>query len=81
MNNDVEAKKCLKALQTINEYLENECVYSDDCRWVDQKGYSFETDIGYFLQGIENFEGCLIKRLRGARPKYAKVCEKYNKDV
>jgi hypothetical protein len=63
---DYKAVECLKAVQTITKYLDDEeqscgCTY-----WIDKKGYSFGTDIGYFFEGLERFESYLIKRLRRA---------------
>lgn len=77
MNNDRKAVKALKALVTLNEYFESECVFSNHTQWVDTKGYAFETDMGYFWQGLEELEKCLKKRLRGVRPEYPKACETY----
>ena len=77
MNNEEKAKEALKALTVLNEYLEEECVFQSETEWVDKKGYSFKTDIGYFWQGLEGLEECIIKRLRGAKPQYPKACEKY----
>lgn len=75
--NDEEAVKALRAVIAIDNYLEKECVLTSDTEWVDQRGYSFETDMGYFFQGLEELEECLIKRLRGATPKYPQACQEY----
>lgn len=77
MNNDEKATEALKALKVINDYLESECVFSNDIVWVDNKGYVISTDMGYFWQGLEEMEKCIIKRLRGAIPEYPKACEEY----
>lgn len=78
--NDDEAQKALRAVIAIDNYLEEECVFFNDTEWVDQRGYSFETDMGYFFQGLEKLEECLIKRLRKAIPKYPQACQEYKKD-
>lgn len=80
MNNDKKAVKALEALTVINDYLEKECAFQNMTEWVDQNGYSFETDMGYFWQGLEELEACIIKRLRGAKPKYPKACETYKEN-
>ena len=67
MNNDKKAVKALKALGVLNDYLESECVFTNHTKWVDNRGCSFNTDMGYFWQGLENLEKCLIKRLRGIK--------------
>lgn len=67
MDNDEKAVECLKALQVINKYLDEEEQHCGCSEWVDKKGYSFHTDIGYFFEGLEAFENCLIKRLWGAK--------------
>ena len=78
--NDDEAQKALRAVIAIDNYLEKECVFFNDTEWVDQRGYSFETDMGFFFQGLEKLEECLIKRLRKAIPKYPQACQEYKKD-
>ena len=78
--NDEEAVKALRAVIAIDNYLEKECVLVNNTEWVDQRGYSFETDMGYFFQGLEKLEGCLIKRLRCAIPKYPQACQEYKED-
>jgi len=60
------AVECLNAIQTVNKYIDDE---EDECGctyWKDKKGYSFQADIGYFFEGLDNFEEYLIKRLRQA---------------
>lgn len=61
---DQNAVECLNAIQTINKYIDDE---EDECGcsyWKDRKGYEFKTDIGYFFEGLDNFEAYIIKRLR-----------------
>ena len=65
-SDDFEAQKAFAALRILNDYLENECSFSNCTTWEDMRGYSFETDMGYFWGGLENLEKCLIKRLRKA---------------
>ena len=63
---DKNAVECLNAIQTINKYIDAE---EDECGcsyWKDKKGYEFKADIGYFFEGLDNFEAYLIKRLRKA---------------
>jgi hypothetical protein len=63
---DKNAVECLNAIQTINKYIDAE---EDECGcsyWKDKKGYEFKADIGYFFEGLDNFEEYLIKRLRNA---------------
>lgn len=61
-----EVQKAFAALKILNDYLENECSFSNCTTWEDQQGYSFETDMGYLWEGLEGLEECLIKRLRKA---------------
>jgi len=63
---DKKAVECLKAVQIINKYLDEEEARCGCTEWIDKKGYSFQTDIGYFFEGLDSLEGCLIKRLRKA---------------
>lgn len=67
MNNDKKAIAALLAVQVINDYIESECAESNHTFWYDKYGYCFRTDMGYFYEGLENFEAMLIKRLRGAK--------------
>ena len=63
---DKIAVECLNALQTINKYIDYE---EDECGcsyWRDKKGYEFKTDIGYFFEGLDNFEEYLKNRIKQA---------------
>ena len=60
---DRKADECLKSLQVINKYLDEEEQSCCHTEWVDKKGFSFRTDIGYFFEGLGSFEDYLIKRL------------------
>lgn len=62
--NDKSVVDCLKAVELINKYLNDEEECCGDTYWTDKKGYSFRTDIGYFFEGLEAFETYLIKRIR-----------------
>lgn len=66
MNNDKKAVKALKAVQTVIAYLNEEESFCSNTKWVDTKGYSMHTDIGYFFEGLTAFSDMLVKRLRGA---------------
>lgn len=69
-NVETDNKHCICALlavEYIQEYLEFEEESCNCTQWVDKKGYSFKTDIGYFFEGLEDFEKCLIQRLRSCR--------------
>lgn len=61
--NDVKAVECLKALQIINNYLDEEEQSCNHAEWIDKKGFSFRGDMGYFFGGLASFENCLRKRL------------------
>lgn len=55
----------LIAVDYIQKYLDIEEERCSDIEWKDKKGYSFNTDIGYFFDGLVSLENCLIERLRG----------------
>ena len=78
MNNDIKAKKALKCVSYVIDYMNTEESWSNNTEFVDTKGYAMSCDLGYFYQGLTNLRDMLIKRLRGAIPKYPKLCETYN---
>lgn len=78
MNNDIKAKKALKCVSYVIEYMNNEESWASNTEFVDTKGYAMSCNLGYFYQGLTNLKDMLIKRLRGGIPKYQKLCEKYN---
>lgn len=76
---DIKTRKALRATRIIIEYINEEGSFCDNTTWVDSKGYSLETDIGYFFEGIIGFADMLERRLKGFMPKYPKACEKYKR--
>ncbi len=77
---DYKARKALKAVLTVIEYLNEEESFASDIEWVDTKGYAMYCDLGYFFGGLENFRDLLVKRLRKEVPRYRQACEKYSED-
>lgn len=77
MNNDKRAVKALKAARILIDYLNNEESFCNNTLWVDSKGYSLHTDIGYFFEGLNGLTDLLVKRCRGAIPEFPMACVKY----
>lgn len=77
---DYKARKALKAVSTVIEYLNDEESFASNTEWVDTKGYAMNCDLRYFFNGLENFRDLLVKRLRKAVPRYRYVYEEYFED-
>lgn len=77
---DYKARRALKAVSTVIEYLNDEESFASNTEWVDTKGYAMDCDLGYFYEGLGNFRDLLIKRLRKAVPRYRQACEEYFED-
>lgn len=75
---DYKARRALKAVSTVIDYLNNEETFASNTEWVDTKGYAMNCDLGYFYQGLSEFRDLLVKRLRKAVPRYRKACEEYS---
>lgn len=61
---DIKATECLKALQVVNKFLDDECASCNDIVWRDRFGESFSGDMGYLFEGLESFETYLKNRLQ-----------------
>ena len=77
---DYKARRALKAVSTVIEYLNDEESFASNTEWVDTKGYAMDCDLGYFFEGLWNFRDMLVKRLRKAVPRYRQACEEYFED-
>lgn len=59
-----KAKRALKAVDCIMDYLVNE---EDSCssdEWKDKDGYSFHADIGCFYKGLVRFKKMLERKAK-----------------
>ena len=80
MKNDRKAVRALRAVSYLIEYVNDEECWASNTEFVDTKGYAMTCDLGYFYQGLSNLRDMLVKRLRGAVPKYPKACMDYKED-
>ena len=59
-----KAKRALKAVDCIMDYLVTEEMSCSNTEWKDKDGYSFHTDIGYFDEGLIDFKKMLERKAK-----------------
>lgn len=59
-----KAKRALKAVDCIMDYLVNEEDSFSSDEWKDKDGYSFRADIGHFYEGLVRFKKMLERKAK-----------------